>query len=146
MVLISSEGLFREKELYEVQTIQHVRHPVTCDPDTTVEEAAQTMTREEVRSIVVTDEKNHPLGIMTDSDLRKFVGAGNFDPRKLVKDVMHQPVISLPRGTSYADTQIVMIQHGINQIVITEDGTENTPVVGVFSESEKIGRASCRES
>src|SRR5690625_6280813 len=96
------------------------------------------MTREEVRSIVVTDEKNHPLGIMTDSDLRKFVGAGNFDPRKLVKDVMHQPVISLPRGTSYADTQIVMIQHGINQIVITEDGTENTPVVGVFSESEML--------
>src|SRR5690625_4391097 len=51
---------------------------------------------------------------------------------------MHQPVISLPRGTSYADTQIVMIQHGINQIVITEDGTENTPVVGVFSESEML--------
>lgn len=138
VVLISSEGVFREKELYEVQTIQHVRQPVTCEPDTTIEEAARTMTREEVRSIVVTDERNHPLGIMTDSDLRKFVGAGNFDPQKLVKDVMHQPVISLPRGTSYADTQIVMIQHGINQIVITEDGTENTPVVGVFSESEML--------
>src|SRR5690625_3565468 len=138
MVLISSEGVFREKELYEVQTIQHVRHPETCDADTTVDEAAQTVTREEVRWIVVTDEKNHPLGLMTDSDLRKVVGAGNFDPRTLVKDVMHQRVISLPCGTSYADAQIVMIQHGINQIVITEDGTENTPVVGVFYESEML--------
>src|SRR5699024_7335565 len=87
-VLISNEGVFREKELYEVQTIQQVRLPVTCDPDTTIEQAAQIMTREEVRSIVITDAKNHPLGIMTDSDLRKFVGAGNFDPHKLVKDVM----------------------------------------------------------
>src|SRR5690625_5389268 len=109
MVLISSEGLVREKEFYEVQTIQHVRHPVTCDPDTTVEEAAQTMTREEVRSNVVTDEKKHPLGIMTDSDLRKFVGAGNFDPRKQVRDVMHEPGISLPRGNRYADNHIVIL-------------------------------------
>src|SRR5690625_4330692 len=136
MVLISSEGLFREKELYEVQTIQHVRHPVTCDPDTTVEEAAQTMTREEVRSIVVTDEKNHPLGIMTDSDLRKIVGAGNFDPRKLVKDVMHQPWFSLPCEASYEHTERIMIQHAITQIVITEESTDINPVVRVFSESE----------
>lgn len=137
-VLISNEGVFREKELYEVQTIQQVRQPVTCDPETTIEEAARIMTLEEVRSIVITNQKNHPLGIMTDSDLRKFVGRGNFNPEKLVKEVMHTPVICLPKGTSYADTQITMIQYGINQIVITEDGTGDAPVVGVFSESEML--------
>lgn len=134
-IFFSRDKIFREGQLTEVQTIQNTREPVVCFPDTPLEEAARIMTREGVSSIVVVNKEKHPLGIMTDSDLRKWVGSGRFDLNIPIHRVMQSPVVCLPEGTSYADAQVTMIQYDISQIVLTRDGTDETPILGVFSEN-----------
>lgn len=138
LIFISNQEMFQEDKLVEVQTLKPSRDPVTCRPETTIEEAAGIMSVENVGSIVVVDSELLPVGIFTDSDIRRQVGTGLFNRHKPVKSMMSSPVICLPEGTSYADAQITMIQHEINQIVMTQDGTDETPVKGVFSESQML--------
>ncbi|WP_236975236.1 DUF294 nucleotidyltransferase-like domain-containing protein [Membranihabitans maritimus] len=139
LVFIShNEQLLQEDRLVEIQKLSIGRVPIVCKPGTTVSEAAKIMTDENVGSIVVVNDNFFPRGIVTDSDMRRMVGRGEFDPDKPIQGVMNTPVICLPVGTSYADAQIVMLHNGINHIVMTEDGSDETPVKGVFSESELL--------
>jgi len=57
-------------DLLEVQAIEARRAPVTCGPHRTIADAAATMSREEVGSIIVVDDQERPIGIVTDKDLR----------------------------------------------------------------------------
>lgn len=138
LVFISKGEVFQDEKLLEVQTLQTDRDPVTCSPDTSIEVAASIMTVEKVSSIVVVNELKFPVGILTDSDIRRIVGLRRLVLDQPIRTVMHTPVICLPQGATYADAQMAMVQHNIAQVVITEDGSVETPVVGVFSESEML--------
>ena len=138
LVFISKGEVFQDEKLLEVQTLHPSRNPVTCSPETSIEVAASIMTVEKVSSIVVVNSMDYPLGILTDSDIRRIVGLRRLDLDQPIRSVMHSPVICLPEGATYADAQMAMIQHNISQVIITEDGTNETAIKGVVSESEML--------
>lgn len=138
LVFIKTGEVFQDEKLLEVQTLKVLREPVTCYPDTSIEVAASKMTHEKVSSIVVVNEQNHPLGILTDSDIRRIVGLRRLELDRPINQVMHSPVVCLPLGATYADAQMAMTQHNISQVIITRDGTDDTPIEGVFSEGDMV--------
>ena len=138
LVFISKGEVFQNEKLLDVQTLHTNRTPVTCSPDTTIEVAASIMTLQKVSSIVVVNEHRFPVGILTDSDIRRIVGLRRLDLDHPIREVMHAPVVCLPVKATYADAQMAMIQHNIGQIIITEDGTDESPVTGVFSEGDML--------
>ena len=75
--------------------------PVTTEPDTTIEEAAATMSQRGVSSILVVDEVGGLIGIVTDRDLRNRVLAVGLDPRRPVRDVMSSPVHTLHEEAAF---------------------------------------------
>lgn len=139
LIFIShNEQLIQEDRLMEIQKLSIGRKPITCFIETSIREAAKIMTQENVGSIVVVNSAHLPLGIITDSDIRRMVGSDELTSTLPVEKIMNAPVICLPIGATFADAQIVMLQRGINHIVMTEDGTDETPVRGVFSESQLL--------
>ncbi|HLU92548.1 MAG TPA: DUF294 nucleotidyltransferase-like domain-containing protein [Membranihabitans sp.] len=138
LVFLSTGEVFQDEKLLEVQTLKTSREPVTCSPETSIEVAASIMTHQKVSSIVVVNDQKFPIGILTDSDIRRIVGLRRLDLDRPISEVMHSPVICLPEGATYADAQMAMIQHNISQIIITRDGTDDTPIEGVFSEGEML--------
>ncbi|HMQ47589.1 MAG TPA: DUF294 nucleotidyltransferase-like domain-containing protein [Saprospiraceae bacterium] len=124
--------------LVEVQSLDKSKSPVTCPPSTVISRAAAIMSNKEVGSIIVVDERNHPLGIVTDKDFRKKVVTGLYSLTASVADIMSSPVITIHPAITVADVQIEMIKHRINHLCITEDGTANAPVIGVISEHDLL--------
>jgi CBS domain-containing protein len=115
-----------------------VREIVTCGADDSIHAAAALMSERNVGSIVVVDENRRPLGIVTDTDLRKKVVAGGLPADGPVRSIMSTPVITVPVGSTASGTIITMMRRGIRHLCITEDGTPDSAVIGIISEHDVV--------
>ncbi len=125
-------------KLVEVQSIESSKTPVTCLPDTLISEAAKIMSKNGVGSIIVVNDKFHPMGITTDRDFRQEVVAGSVSPTRPVSEIMSSPVITIPPDRTVAEVQIEMLQHRIHHLCITEDGTVHSKILGIISEHDLL--------
>jgi CBS domain-containing protein len=114
------------------------RELVTCGADASIHAAAALMSERNVGSIVVVDEERRPLGIVTDTDLRKKVVAGGLPAEGLVRSIMSTPVVTVPVRSTASGTIITMMRRGIRHLCITEDGTPGSAVIGIISEHDVV--------
>ncbi len=124
--------------LAEIQKLEITKVPVTCDPTTSIREAAKLMTDSNVGSIVITDSEIRPIGIVTDSDLRNMLGLAEVSRSADISVIMNSPVYCIPLDSSAADAQMMMLKYGISHLVITETGLDDSPVLGVLSEQDLL--------
>ncbi len=123
----------------ETRNIEPIRDLVTCPPEASVAEAARAMAARNVGSILVLDDGRRPIGILTDSDLRKRVVAAERVPATTaVSEVMSAPVTTAPEGESLARVLERLLGRRLKHLVLTEDGTPSTAVTGVLSEHDLL--------
>ena len=110
------------------------REAIGCAPTVSVRDAAATMAREAISSILV--RADDLLGIVTDRDLRSKVVAEGMDLSIPVSEVMTTPVITV-RDDAMADEALrLMLEHGIHHLPVTgADGL----VAGVVSDTDLMG-------
>jgi len=96
---------------------------VTVEAEATVREAVELMNKNEIGCLVVVDEEEKPVGIITERDLLKRVLATRKDPvRSKVKDIMSKPLVT---GTPHMDIEAavrLMFKHKIKKLPILENG------------------------
>ncbi len=112
------------------------RAPVTVTTETSIAAAARLMTEQDVGSVIIADEHRRPLGIVTDTDLRRYVATGEVPVEAAIARIMHSPVVTVPPGISAADALILMMQHRIRHLCVTADGTDRSPALGMISERD----------
>ncbi len=125
-------------QLLEIQSLERSKAPVTCPPHHTIREAAEIMTEKEVGSIIVVNSQSHPMGIVTDKDLRKKAATGRTPLDAPIQSIMSSPVITAHPSITVADVQMRMVRHKIHHLCLTEDGSDATPVVGVLTEHDLL--------
>ncbi len=125
-------------QLLEIQSLERSKAPVTCNPHHTIREAAEIMTAKEVGSIIVVNSQMHPMGIVTDKDLRKKVATGRTPLDAPIQSIMSSPVITAHPSITVADVQMRMVRHKIHHLCLTEDGSPDSPVVGVLTEHDLL--------
>ena len=111
---------------------------VQCLPDTTIQAAAQQMTTQRVGSIVITAPGGQPLGICTDADLRKQVATGLTPPQASISTIMSHPVLTTKPEPLVHEVLLAMMHHQVHHLCITEDGTPNTPALGIVAERDLL--------
>ena len=84
--------------------------------------------------MIVVDDAQFPIGIVTDKDLRRKVASGITPLESPVSAIMSSPVCTAAPTVTVADVQIQMVKHQIHHLCLTKDGTQNSPVVGIISE------------
>jgi CBS domain-containing protein len=109
---------------------------LTCLSEETIEDAAKKMSERGVGSIVVVDESRHPLGIITDKDLRNRVLAAEKSPTQPVDEIMSQPLITIDQQCDFSSAYLAMIKNRIHHLIITEDGSSKSPVRGIVSDHD----------
>lgn len=124
--------------LSELQQLQARRLPVTCTTTDTIQAAARIMKAASVSSVLIIDTERKPQGIITDKDLRNRVATGDAPITERVQAVMSCPVLCIPQGRSVAELQIFMIKHKVHHLAITEDGTDQSPLIGVITEHDLL--------
>ncbi|ASV28824.1 DUF294 nucleotidyltransferase-like domain-containing protein [Maribacter cobaltidurans] len=119
----------------DFQPVRYSKKLVTCSPRTTIQKAAEKMTKNRIGSILVCD-KELPVGIVTDKDLRNKVVTGSVPITSSVKSIMSAPVITYPQKITIAQAQMAMMKSDISHLILTKDGTANSEPVGVVSKND----------
>ena len=114
--------------------IKDVMHTnvLTCPPEETVVGVARRMTERGVGSMIVVDEIDVPLGILTDGDLRSKVLASGKPINLPVMNVMNQPVQCISPDAFCFEAILSMTTNRIKYLPVM-DGMK---LVGIISEHD----------
>lgn len=128
----------RPTDITEIQQLPRKDNPLTCTLDTTIQQAARLMVDRRVGSIIVIDGQRHPIGIITYKDMARKVASGDAPISDTVDQIMSAPVHTIDQLRTAAEAQIKMLRFGIHHLVVTLDGTPNSPVQGVVSNHDLL--------
>ena len=110
------------------------KHLLTCTPDVSVQAAARMMAQRRVGSIVVSGNGLHPLGIVTDNDLRNKVLAAGLSRETAVRKIMSRPVHTISSATNAFNALLSMSHHAVRLLVVIE----NDRMIGIISEHDLL--------
>ncbi len=109
-----------------------MRQPLTCPPNTTLQNAVRLMHDVQVGSIVIAEDDMHPLGIFTLRDLRKTIAKDDTDLQQPISQLMTPNPFHLPSRASAFDAAIAMTERHIAHICLVDKGR----LCGVVSERD----------
>ncbi|WP_086933469.1 DUF294 nucleotidyltransferase-like domain-containing protein [Agarilytica rhodophyticola] len=118
---------------------------IMVSPDCSIQDAAATMTRTRVSSILVV-ENNNLVGIVTDRDLRSRVLAAGLSPSKPVKAVMTKQPIVLHSSALSMTAQLLMSENNIHHLPIVDksinkdvdNSTHNMTPIGIVTVTDVL--------
>ncbi|PLX69619.1 MAG: cyclic nucleotide-binding protein [Denitrovibrio sp.] len=120
-----------QKQLHEIMS-----KPVeTCSPDTTVRDIAFKMSELGISALVVADDKNKMLGIVTERDLvRKVLAKDTIDCLKhsTAADIMTPKPFFMAPDTYMFEAATFMVTHSLRHLPILDGGT----IVGIVSQQD----------
>ncbi len=125
-------------QLTEIQQIEVTRRAYTCYLETPIKEAAQLMAQRETSLLVVVNKAQHPIGVLRDVELRKHVVTGNVKRESPVEVIYSPKIITASSRATIADISILQVKNFVNHIIITENGTPKSPVIGIYAEHDII--------
>ncbi|MBR9998326.1 MAG: CBS domain-containing protein, partial [Cyclobacteriaceae bacterium] len=114
------------------------RELITCRPGDKIKDVAEMMAVKGTGSAIVVDKRNFPLGIITDTDLRKQVATGKVVITAPVRSIMSSPVITIRSDQHLGDMVLKMMKAGVHHVCITEDGTNGSPAIGIVSNHDLL--------
>lgn len=138
--LISDNAYFsdQQSEMQYFQSLSYNTSPLKTVVTATAQEVALSMTSSLKNSIIVCDNNNIPIGIITDSDLRSKIATGRFQLNVTVDKIMSSPVITVIENISLAEAQLLMLKHNVTHLCVTQDGSDKSIVKGIINEHDLI--------
>jgi CBS domain-containing protein len=129
------EELDLNTKVMDFQPIKYSKKIVSCSRTTPAKDVATIMTKKKVGAILVL-EKELPIGIITDTDLRNQIVTGKFPITASASQIMTSPVVCYNNNLTITQAQITLMKSDISHLCITEDGTNNSKAVGILSEHD----------
>jgi CBS domain-containing protein len=93
----------------------------TVGPDTLVEDAAQLMLGEDIGSVLVVDESNGLLGILTTTDFVRIVAKSQPKAQTTVTRYMTTDVETTTAGTPISDVADRMLEGGFHHMPVVDE-------------------------
>lgn len=107
---------------------------VTMPPDATVFDVATSMTKMDIGSIVIVA-REHPLGIITESDIVRRVIAEERDAKTTAaRDIMSSPIIHVEPGTGLTEAMRVMARSNIRRVAVLK----NNSLAGIITSRDLL--------
>ncbi|QDF97558.1 nucleotidyltransferase [Azoarcus sp. DD4] len=118
--------------------------PICVGPDAATRSALEAMAEHDIGCIVVVDDKQRPLGILTQSDLLPRVVLVGFDLARPINEVMTANPHQLPATASAYDAALEMATHGVRHLLVIDSEGK---LKGVVSERDlfSLQRISLRQ-
>ena len=102
----------------------------TVTPDHTILAAARIMAQTKVGSVVVVDERERPVGLVTDRDIAVKAVAQELDVQTPVDQIMSTPVHTVPQNTLIFDMLRDMARERVHRMPVVSTSKK---VVGIVS-------------
>jgi CBS domain-containing protein len=118
--------------------------PICCTPETSLEDVARLMCRQDCGEIPVVESltTRRVIGVITDRDITCRAVAAGKNPLKLTaKDCMSAPVVAVPPDLSLEECGRVMQARQIRRVPVVD---ESRACVGIVSQADLAQHASPR--
>ncbi|MFQ5761569.1 MAG: cyclic nucleotide-binding/CBS domain-containing protein [Candidatus Bathyarchaeia archaeon] len=104
--------------------------------DQSIAEAAKLMAEHGVGSIIITDEKDKPIGIITERDFITRIFAGKrFRAKIKTRDIMSKPVLTVEADAGIEEVAHRMNKLKVRRLIVTESGR----MAGIVSSRDIVG-------
>lgn len=126
----------REESLqYLNQSIDGIyeRNIIFCTMDSTIQSAAELMSRHRCSSILVKNDRGNFVGIVTDNDLRKKVIATGLSILEPISAIMSTPLRSISEKALVFEALMSMMQENVKHMAVIGP---NDSVVGVITNND----------
>lgn len=121
--------------LFNRSLSQFVHRPlVSCPHSTSCRAAAAQMDRYGVDAIVVTRGEK-PVGIATNTDLRRLIASASTGPEAAVGTIMSTPAVTIGTDASVFDAMMMMLSNGLRHLVMVDPEQARCPV-GVLTDRD----------
>lgn len=108
---------------------------VTVTRDHTVLRAARLMREKSVGSVIVVDELNRPIGLLTDRDITVKLVAEGGSPERPVDELMSTPVYAIPESTLIFDMLREMSRRKVHRVPVID---EQKRLIGIVSVDDAL--------
>ena len=99
------------------------KNPVILDESTTLADAARLMRKEQMSSILVGQDNQHVIGIVTEIDiLYRVIAEGRVPSKTILKEIMSSPLITVEEKTTVKDAIAIMRKNAIRRVPILKQG------------------------
>ena len=127
-----------QTEMQYFQSLAYNRMPLKSTVTATVKDVAQLMTDNLLDSVVIIDSYHHPVGIVTDNDMRSKIATGRFPITATIDKIMSAPVLAVPENVSLAEAQLLILKHNVSHLCVTQDGSDQSEIKGIISQNDLI--------
>lgn len=137
--IFTERDIVRSAEQFESGSLNKdiqlfVTSPVlSAEKNNTAAEAYRLMESHKIRHLVVVDDENQAVGLLTFTDLIEHLGYDYVDDLQNVSKIMSRNLSTFPRETSTNDVLCEMIDKQISCVIITDT---NNRLVGIFTERD----------
>jgi CBS domain-containing protein len=95
---------------------------ITIEESASVQQAAKKMMDENVSSLLVVDENNRPIGLITERDLaRKVCIKDAYTSKITTRDIMSSPLITIESGSSPSEAVDIMLQNNVRHLLVVDN-------------------------
>lgn len=105
------------------------RNPIVCTPDLPINRAVARMHENSVSSLIVTDDRRHPVGIFTLRDLRTLIAEDRISLTAPISQAMTTDPWCVHARNQGFDAALLMAEHHIAHICVIDDARQLTGVV-----------------
>lgn len=95
---------------------------VSVGEGTSIQEAAQVMSKKKISSLIIVDKLNLPVGIVTEKDLGEKVVAKARSVSEPVKNIMTLPLIRVDASDPCFEAVLKMIKYNIHHLLVIKEG------------------------
>ncbi len=112
-----------------------MKEPITVSKNTKIREAIARIINEGIGAIVVVDDSDKPIGIVTKRDLLwAIIYSGKNIEEDTVDSIMSKQLITIDPDTELTDIVSIMTRNNISHLPVVEDGR----LVGIISDRDLI--------
>lgn len=105
------------------------RAPISVKASTTIQRAVEIMGELKIGSVIVVDDHDAPIGLLTQSDVVRRIVLGRIPLERPITDAMSGDPATLPESASAYDAMFAMASRGIRHLLLVDEAGRLTGVV-----------------
>ena len=111
------------------------KNPYTVAESTSIQDTARIMNDKKVSSLVILDEDNNPVGLVTERDLVRKVCINDLPTNRVTnKEIMSSPLITIDSESSASTATDLMLKNNVRHLlVINNESKDNNQPIGIIT-------------
>lgn len=111
------------------------KNPYTVAESASIQDTARIMNDKKVSSLVILDEDNNPVGLVTERDLVRKVCINDLPTNRVTnEEIMSSPLITIDSESSATTATDLMLKNNVRHLlVIDSESKDNNQPIGIIT-------------